>query len=275
MPKVMYHEQKGAVTGPDRRRGDGRSERTRHHELFVRLHRTGEQAALDQLVESFGPLARSLARRYNNTSEPYEDLCQVAQLGLIKAIQQFDPERGFPFQAYAIPTILGELRRYFRNSSWSVHVPRGVQERALEVRDTERALNEEHGRSPTVPELAQFMELSVEQVLEAMHALRSYGSVSLDAPRANDSHDEDSSYAETIGEEDRRFDLVELGASVSPALAMLEPDQRELLRMRYIEEMTQSQIAQRIGVSQMQVSRLLQRCLAELRELAGVPPTED
>jgi RNA polymerase sigma-B factor len=247
----------------------------RRDELFSRLHRTGEKAAFDQLVESFGPLARSLARRYNNTSEPYEDLCQVAQLGLVKAIQQFDPERGFPFQAYAIPTILGELRRYFRNSSWSVHVPRGIQERALEVRDTERALNEEHGRSPTVPELAQFMELSVEQVLEAMHALRSYGSVSLDAPRANDTHDEDSSYAETIGEEDSRFGLVELGASLSPALAMLEPDQRELLRMRYIEEMTQSQIAQRIGVSQMQVSRLLQRCLAELRELAGVSPIED
>jgi RNA polymerase sigma-B factor len=247
----------------------------RRDELLVRLHRTGEKAAFDQLVECFAPLARSLARRYNNTSEPYEDLCQVAQVGLIKAIQQFDPERGFPFQAYAIPTILGELRRYFRNSSWSVHVPRGVQERALEVRDTERALNEEHGRSPTVPELAQFMELSVEQVLEAMQALRSYGSVSLDAPRANDSHDEDGSYAETIGEEDRRFDLVELGASLSPAFAMLEPDQRELLRMRYIEEMTQSQIAQRIGVSQMQVSRLLQRCLGELRELAGVSPIED
>jgi RNA polymerase sigma-B factor len=253
----------------------GQRERARHDQLFARLHRTGEKAAFDQLVEGFGPLARSLARRYNNTSEPYEDLCQVAQLGLVKAIQQFDPERGFPFQAYAIPTILGELRRYFRNSSWSVHVPRGVQERALEVRDTERALNDEHGRAPTVPELAQFMELSVEQVLEAMQALRSYGSVSLDAPRANDSHDEDSSYAETIGEEDRRFDLVELGASLSPALAMLEPDQRELLRMRYIEEMTQSQIAQRIGVSQMQVSRLLQRCLAELRELAGVSSPED
>jgi RNA polymerase sigma-B factor len=271
---MTHHEQNRSGT----RRSDGhreKRERARQSRLFAQLYDTGERAAFDQLVECFGPLARSLARRYNNTSEPYEDLCQVAQLGLIKAIQQFDPDRGFPFQAYAIPTILGELRRYFRNSSWSVHVPRGVQERALEVRDTERALNEEHGRSPTVPELAQFMELSVEQVLEAMHALRSYGSVSLDAPRANDSHDEDGSYAETIGEEDGRFDLVELGASLSPALAMLEPDQRELLRMRYIEEMTQSQIAQRIGVSQMQVSRLLQRCLAELRDLAGVSPIED
>lgn len=238
--------------------------------LFRRVHRTGDPAALDELVARFAPLTRKLARRYFNSSEPYEDLCQVAQLGLIKAIRQFDPERGFSFPAYAIPTILGELRRYFRNSSWAVHVPRAVQERALEVRDIERLLSEENGRSPSVLELAQFMELSIEEVLDAMHALRSFRTDSLDAPRANDSHDADGSYAETIGEEDGRFDLVELGASVSPALAQLEPNQRELLRLRYIEELSQSQIGERIGVSQMQVSRLLQRSLTELRELAGI-----
>ncbi|HEX3852503.1 MAG TPA: SigB/SigF/SigG family RNA polymerase sigma factor [Polyangiaceae bacterium] len=249
-------------------------ERATHMALFARLRHTGEKATFDRLVECFTPLARTLARRYKNTSEPYEDLCQVAQLGLIKAIQRFDPERGFPFQAYAIPTILGELRRYFRNSSWAAHVPRGVQERALEVRDAERALNDELGRAPTVFELAQFMELSVEHVIDAMQALRAYGSVSLDAPRANDSHDEDGTYAETFGDEDPRFELVELGVSLESALATLEPRQREMLRMRYIEEMTQSQIAERIGVSQMQVSRLLRRCLAELRELTGAMPAE-
>lgn len=274
MPSPTHYAQT-TPRGSSSRRGEEQRERARQRMLFARLRRSGERAAFDRLVESFTPLARGLARRYNNTSEPYEDLCQVAQLGLIKAIQQFDPERGFPFQAYAIPTILGELRRYFRNSSWAVHVPRGVQERALEVRDTERALSDERGRSPTVSELAQFMELTTEEVLDAMHALRAYGSVSLDAPRANDSHDEDGSYAETVGAEDQHFELVELGASIGPALALLEPSQREMLRMRYIEEMTQRQIAQRIGVSQMQVSRLLQRCLVELREMTGVPPGEE
>ncbi len=241
-----------------------------HLALFRRVQRTGDRAALDELAACYAPLTRKLARRYSNSSEPYEDLCQVAQLGLIKAIRRFDPDRGFSFSAYAIPTILGELRRYFRNSSWAVHVPRGVQERALEVRDTERALSEETGRSPSVLELAQFMELSIEEVLDAMHALRSFRTDSLDAPRASDSHEADGSYAETIGEEDERFDLIELGASLSPALAQLEPSQRELLRLRYIEELSQSQIGDRIGVSQMQVSRLLRLCLAELRELAGV-----
>jgi RNA polymerase sigma-B factor len=273
MAGVMHERQVKATGAPGTAKAAKRVDRrkdARHRALFVRLRRGGESAALDQLVESFTPLARTLARRYNNTSEPYEDLCQVAQLGLIKAIQRFDPERGFPFQAYAIPTILGELRRYFRNSSWAVHVPRGVQERALDLRDTERALGDEYGRSPTVSELAQFMELSIEQVLDAMQALRAFGSVSLDAPRSGDSHDEDSSYVETIGGEDARFELIELGASLGTALAQLEPHQREMLRLRYVEEMTQSQIAERMGVSQMQVSRLLQRCLAELRELTGV-----
>jgi RNA polymerase sigma-B factor len=278
MASVIHEEQlkrtEGTRASKAGKRGD-RREDTKHRILFARLRRTGEQATLEQLVECFTPLVRTLARRYNNTSEPYEDLCQVAQLGLIKAIQRFDPERGFPFQAYAIPTILGELRRYFRNSSWAVHVPRGVQERALDLRDTERALSDEHGRSPTVFELAQFMEITVEQVLDAMQALRAFGAVSLDAPRTNDSHDEDSTYVETIGDEDARFELVELGASLGPALALLEPRQREMLRMRYIDEMTQSQIAERLGVSQMQVSRLLQRCLAELRELTGVVPVQE
>jgi RNA polymerase sigma-B factor len=248
---------------------DVRRERSRQGALFAGLRRSGDRSALEALVESYTPLARTLARRYYNTSEPYEDLCQVAQLGLIKAIQRFDPERGFPFQAFAIPTILGELRRYFRNSSWAVHVPRGVQERALEVRDAERALAEEHGRAPTVSELAQFMELSIEHVLDALHALRGYSSVSLDAPRASDSHEGDGTYAETIGEEDGRFELVELGASLDVGLRLLEPGQREMLRLRYVEEMTQAQIAERFEISQMQVSRLLRRCLEQLRELTG------
>ncbi len=274
MTRVMHGEQATAAKdAPAAGRRDERRRSARPGVLFARLRRTGERAALEELVECFTPLARTLARRYNNTSEPYEDLCQVAQLGLLRAIRRFDPDRGFPFQAFAIPTILGELRRYFRNSSWAVHVPRGAQERALRLRDAERLLSDEAGRSPTVPELAQFTELSIEDVVDALQALRAFASLSLDAPRANDAHDADGSYAETIGEEDARFELVELGASLGPALARLEPRQREMLRLRFIEEMTQSQIAQRMGVSQMQVSRLLKRCLAELRELTDAVPS--
>jgi RNA polymerase sigma-B factor len=256
----------GALTAPAQ---------DRVNTLARRWQRDGDEAARAELVEQFLPLARNLARRYGRSSEPMDDLVQVASLGLVKAVDRFDTERGGSFQSYAIPTILGELRRYFRNSSWAVHVPRGMQERALLLRDTERTLSDENGRAPTVSELAQFMELTTEEVLDAMQALRVFGSVSLDAPRANDAHDEDSAYVETIGDEDANYELVELGASLSPALKQLEPGQRELLRMRYIEEMTQSQIAKRIGVSQMQVSRLLRRSLDALRELTAAAPTED
>jgi RNA polymerase sigma-B factor len=235
--------------------------------LFARSRR-GDRVAREQLLSHFTPLARGLARRYNNTSEPYEDLCQVAQLGLVKALDRYDPERGIPFQAFAVPTILGELRRYFRNCGWAVHVPRGVQERALKLRDAERELGEQRGRAPTVYELAQFMELSTGEVIEGLQALRGYDAVSLDAPRPSDSGEE-SAYVEGIGEEDSRYELVELSASLTPALQKLEPRDRVILQLRFFEELTQTQIAERIGVSQMQVSRLLQRCLVELRELAG------
>ncbi len=239
--------------------------------LFKRWKHDGDGAAREQLIVRFSSLSRTLARRYRNTSEPMEDLYQVAQLGLVKAIDRYDPDRGFHFSTYAIPTILGELRRYFRSASWAAHVPRAAQERALQVRDAERALTDERCCSPTVSELAQFMELSVEEVLDGMQALHALGSVSLDAPRGGDADKEDGSFADAIGFEDSGFELVELGADVSAALRRLEPRQREILRMRFFEELTQSQIANRIGVSQMQVSRLLKQCLAQLRELTQAP----
>ena len=244
----------------------GRDPACQERMLFVRWRHENDGAAREELVTRFSSLSARLAQRYRHTSEPVEDLCQVAQLGLIKAIDGFDPDRGFAFSAYAIPTILGELRRHFRSSSWAVHVPRSAQERALELRDAERMLAEEHGRSPTVPELAQFMELSIEDVLDAMQALRALGSVSLDAPRGSDTEDE-GSYLDTTGVEESRYELVELDTDLVAALRLLEPRQREILRLRFIEELSQSQIAEQIGVSQMQVSRLLARCLAKLREL--------
>jgi len=271
-PEVGQRGARGRVpsgTGAERQSNDAETDT-----LFARW-RSGDARARDGLMELYTPLAHRLARRYNNTSEPYEDLCQVAQVGLLQAIHRFDPERGSHFRAFAIPTILGELRRYFRNCSWSVHVPRGVQERALEVRDVERALGEERGHSPTVSEVAQFMELSTEDVLEAIQAMHGYGSLSLDVPRGSEPGDEDGSYADTIGEEDPRYELVELSACVTPAFARLEPRQREILRLRFLEELSQVQIAERMCVSQMQVSRLLRRCIEDLRKLSGIssPPT--
>ena len=235
--------------------------------LFIRWHRDGDRTAREELIACFSPLSRKLARRYRNTSEPWEDLFQIAQLGLVKAVDGFDPERGCPFASYAIPTILGELRRYFRGASWAVRVPRAIQERALEVRDGERALADECGRSPTVVELARFMELTVEETLDAMHALRALGSVSLDAPRGGEDRETGATYAETIGAEDPRYELVEQDVDLAAALPELEPRQREILRLRFFDELTQRQIAERIGVSQMQVSRLLAQCVSELREI--------
>jgi len=238
--------------------------------LFVRWQRHGDVAARDELVERFSGLSRTLARRYRNTSEPAEDLYQVAQLGLVKAVDGYDPDRGFPFTAYAVPTILGELRRHFRSSTWAVHVPRAAQERALQVRDAERLLTDERGCSPTVAELAQFMELSTEEVLDGMQAMGALASISLDAPRGNDA-EEDGSIADTIGAEDSRFELVEQGTDINAALSLLEPRQRAIVRMYFFEELTQSQIAAKLNLSQMQISRLLAQCLEQLRELTGAP----
>ncbi|HEY1688992.1 MAG TPA: SigB/SigF/SigG family RNA polymerase sigma factor [Solirubrobacteraceae bacterium] len=252
-------------------RVETRVDRCGEAKLFMRWQRNHDGAARDALITRFSPLSRRLARRYRHTSEPYEDLCQVAQIGLVKAIDGYDPGRGFPFTAYAVPTILGELRRHFRSSSWAVHVPRAIQERAIEVRDAERALTDEQGRSPTVGEMAQFIGLSVEETLDAMQAIRALGSVSLDAPRGGENGEQESTYAEAVGAEDSGYELVELGTDLNSALQLLAPKQREVLRLRFFEELTQTQIAERIGVSQMQVSRVLARCLAELRERIGEP----
>jgi RNA polymerase sigma-B factor len=245
-----------------------RGSRINEHALFSRWHNDGDELAREALVSHYTPLARSLARRYKNTSEPFEDLFQVAQLGLLKALNRFDPDRGFPFQAFAVPTILGELRRYFRNCSWAVHVPRGAQERALSLRDAKQQLAERYGHAPTVNELAEYLELSTEEVLDGLQALQGYGSLSIDAPRGEENGRAQESFADALGSEDWHFELVELGLTVASAIEQITPEQREMLHMRFGEELSQTQIAERIGVSQMQVSRLLKRCLEELRSIA-------
>jgi RNA polymerase sigma-B factor len=235
-------------------------------ELFARWQKDGDQTARETLVQRFMPLARSLARRYDRSSEPYEDLLQVAALGLLKAMDRFDPERGPSFASFAIPTILGEMRRYFRDSGWSLHVPRGDKERALKVRDAQEAFANEHGHAPTVHQLAQYLELEDEQVIDALLAIQAYESLSLDAPRPG-AEDEAITYGDSVGQEDERYELIELDATVVAVLDQIPTRERQILRMRFVDGLTQTQIAARVGVSQMQVSRLLRRSLEQLRSL--------
>ena len=239
-------------------------------ELFVRWQRDGDQAAREALINRFMPLTRSLTRRYGRSSEPFEDLLQVASLGLLKAIDRYDAERGHPFQSFAVPTILGEMRRYFRDSGWAIHVPRGAQERALKVRDAQERISNESGRAPTVNQLAQYLELDTEDVIDALQAIRAYETVSLDAPRGG-SEEETVSYGDSIGKDDERYELVELDATVSSALGHLPARDRLVLHLRFVEDLTQTEIAEQIGISQMQVSRLLRRSLEQLRSLTDAP----
>jgi RNA polymerase sigma-B factor len=236
-------------------------------QLFKR-HQRGDLAAREALVRRFMPLARSLARRYDRSSEPFEDLLQVASLGLLKALDRFDPRLGHPFASFAVPTILGEMRRHFRDAGWSVHVPRGSQERALKVRDAQERLANRRGRAPTANELAEYLELSTEEIIDALQAIQAYESLSLDAPRPG-ATDEVTSYGDAMGAEDERYELVELDATVSAVLGRIPQRERQILRMRFVEDLTQTEIATRIGISQMQVSRLLRRSLDQLRTLTN------
>jgi RNA polymerase sigma-B factor len=221
----------------------------------------------DELIERFLPLARQLARRYQRVNEPLDDLVQVASIGLVKAVDRFDLDRGVAFSSYAVPTILGELKRYFRDSGWAVHVPRGVQERAMQVDRTVKDLSGRMGRSPSVDEVAEQLDVSAENVLEAMEAGLAYEAMSLDAQRAG-ADSEGDTFADGIGAEDDRFDIVEYEATIEPTLRALPKRDQIVLHLRFAQDMTQSQIAERIGVSQMQVSRLIRRALSRLRAVA-------
>jgi RNA polymerase sigma-B factor len=235
-------------------------------ELFVRWQEQGDQRAREQLVERFLPLARKLARRYSGAHEPFDDLLQVASLGLVKAIDRFDTSRGTAFSSFAVPTILGELKRYFRDLGWSVHVPRGAQELALKVEEARQRMTSKTGRPPSVPELAEYLELSIEDVLEALETAGAHHTASLDAPR-DDGEDESGTLADAFGQVDERFDIVEDKVTIAAAARHLGARERRVLLLRFVEDMTQSQIAAMIGVSQMQVSRILRRALEQLREL--------
>jgi RNA polymerase sigma-B factor len=235
-------------------------------QLFERWRIEHDRQARDQLVARFLPLARKLARRYVQSSEPYEDLVQVASLGLVKAVERFDPTRGFAFSSFAVPTIVGELKRYFRDTAWAIHVDRGAQERARKVSDAHQKLNSLTGRTPTVDEVAQYLELSQEEVLEGLQTAEAYGAISLDAPVAGE-EDEESSRLDSLGVEDRELTLADDIATIFAAARHLPARERQILYLRFSEDLTQSEIAQQVGISQMQVSRLLRRSLQRLREL--------
>ena len=241
------------------------------HRLFALWQQDGDEAAREALVQRFMPLARSLARRYARSSEPFEDLLQVASLGLLKALDRFDAGRGHSFQSFAVPTILGEMRRYFRDSGWSVHIPRGTQECALKVRDAQARFANEHGHAPTVNQLAQYLELDVEQVIDALQAIQAYDTVSLDAP-PRDGQEDTAYHRDATGREDERYELVELDVTVSAVLHQLPARERLILSLRFVEDLTQTEIAARVGISQMQVSRLLRRSLEQLRALTQASP---
>jgi RNA polymerase sigma-B factor len=244
------------------------SERAREdRRLLRRYHQDGEVAARDELVSRFLPLARQLARRYQRGNEPLDDLIQVASIGLVKAVDRFDPERGTAFSSYAVPTILGELKRYFRDAGWAVHVPRGMQERVMTVNQAIGRLSRVLGRSPTATEIADETGLDPEVVLEALEAAIAYDAVSLDTPRTSEEEDGDT-YADTVGAVDDRFELIEYTSAIGPTMRALPIRDRLVLKLRFEEDLTQLEIAERIGVSQMHVSRLIRRALKRLRTVA-------
>jgi RNA polymerase sigma-B factor len=236
--------------------------------LLMRYRGSGADAAREELVERFLPLARQLARRYARPNEPIDDLFQVASMGLLKAIDRFDPARGNAFSTFAVPTIVGELKRYFRDTGWAVHVPRPIQERIGQVNRAVNDLSRDLGRSPSPHELADRIGSSVEEVLEALEAAKAFDAVSLDMPRGGSGGDEGSAYAETVGAPDERFEMVEYNAVIGPTMAALPERDRLILRLRFERDLTQSEIADRLGISQMHVSRIIRRSLDRLRRVA-------
>ncbi len=240
-------------------------------ELFNRWRARRDRRARDELIERFLPLARKLARRYAGSNEPYDDLVQVASLGLVKAVERFDPNRGFAFTSFAVPTIVGELKRYFRDTAWALHVDRSAQERARKIADAQREISSRRGRSPTVVELSEYLEMTSEEVLDGLQIGEAFDTVSLDAPRTFDG-DGPANRLDVIGDPDDRLERVDEQATIFAAAQHLPERERQILFLRFSEDLTQTEIAERVGVSQMQVSRLLRRSLQRLRELTDDQP---
>jgi RNA polymerase sigma-B factor len=238
----------------------------RERRLFARYRSRGDLAARDALVERFLPLAGRLAQRYHRGAEPLDDLVQVASVGLLKAIDRFDPERGTAFSSFAVPTIAGELKRYFRDKGWALKVPRDLQELAQRVNRTTDRLVHERGSTPTVAEIADDLGITSEQVLEAREAATAYRAESLDHPLGDDR--DATAVVDTLGADEPGYRQAEHSATLEAMMWVLSDREREVLRLRFTEDLTQSEIGRRVGLSQMHVSRLLRQAVTRLRETA-------
>jgi RNA polymerase sigma-B factor len=234
--------------------------------LLETYHSEQDLGARDELVQRYLPLVRSLAKRYSYTSEPLDDLCQVGAIALCKAIDRYRPGYGASFKAYAVPTIVGELRRHFRDTGWALHIPRSLQERARTVGTALNALSTQLGRSPTIAEIAEFSGITREEAIEGLEVRMAYDAASLDASMRED--DEDAGWLERLGADDDGFEMVEHQVVLEHTMRALPERERVLLRLRFSEDLSQSDIAKRVGVSQMHVSRLLRRAVARLQAVA-------
>lgn len=233
--------------------------------LFARLRETDDPEIRDTLARLHLPLVEYLAKRFKDRGEPLDDLIQVGSVGLLKAIDRFDLDRGVEFSTYATPTIVGELKRYFRDKGWAIRVPRRLQELSLRLNKVVTTLTQELNRSPTVAEIAKFADVTEEEVLEALESGQAYSTTSLDAPAGGD-EDDSPIRIDRMGEDDAALANLEYFASLAPLMAELPERERTILYLRFFRGMTQSKIAEEIGISQMHVSRLLTRILAFLRE---------
>ena len=234
-------------------------------ELLRRYHEQGDVAAREQLIEQYMSLVRSLARRYSYRGEQLEDLVQIGAIGLIKAIDRFDLDRGVELTTYATPNIIGEIKRHFRDKGWSVRVPRGLQELNVQLSRLIEQLTVQLGRSPTIPELAKAAGVEEESVLEALESGRAYSSLSLSSGGTQEDGEE-LDPLESIGSDEHQYEVSEDRAVLAPGFRALDERERRILHLRFFEGLTQSQIAQQIGISQMHVSRLIRRSLEKIRD---------
>jgi RNA polymerase sigma-B factor len=233
--------------------------------LLRRYHEDGDLQAREQLIEQYMSLVRSLARRYSYRGEQLEDLVQIGAIGLIKAIDRFDLERGVELTTYATPNIIGEIKRHFRDKGWSVRVPRGLQELNVQLSRLVEQLTVQLARSPTIPELAKAAGVEEEEVLEALESGRAYTSLSLSVGGGG-GDDDDLDPLESLGTEEHEYEVSEDRAVLAPGFKVLDERERKILQLRFFEGLTQSQIAQQVGISQMHVSRLIRRSLEKIRE---------
>ena len=235
------------------------------HELFRRYKEHGDMDAREQLVMSHLNLVRFLANKFKNRGEPLDDLIQVGYLGLLKAIDRFDPERGLEFTTYATPTILGEIKRHFRDKGWSVRVPRRLQELSAKVNQATDTLTTQLQRSPTIDEIADYLDASVDEVLEAMESSSAYSSVPLEGTGSSE-NDDAPSIIDRYATEDSELALTDDRLIIEEALEGFSPREREVIELRFLKGMTQIEIAEKLGISQVQVSRLLRRMLKKIQD---------